>query len=152
ALRGENFNGNLFAKKAVECGAGCLMLDTLPECALSVPIILVKDTLNALQRLAKWYRDQLEVKVIGITGSNGKTSTKDFTRSVLSECFQVNATKGNLNNHIGLPLSVLATEETDEVCIFEMGMNHAGEIAPLCEIASPDLGIITNVGNAFQES
>jgi len=151
ALRGENFNGNLFAKKAAECGAGCLMLDTLPECALSVPIILVKDTLNALQRLAKWYRDQLDVKVIGITGSNGKTSTKDFTRSVLSECFQVNATKGNLNNHIGLPLSVLATEEADEVCIFEMGMNHAGEIAPLCEIASPDLGIITNVGTAHIE-
>lgn len=153
ALRGENFDGHAFAADAAQKGAACLMLDELPEFNgdLEVPVVLVKDTLLGLQRLAKWYRQQLDVKVIGVTGSNGKTSTKDFTASVLAQRFKVNATKGNLNNHIGLPLSVLSTEETDQVCVWEMGMNHPGEIAPLCEIASPDMGIITNIGTAHIE-
>jgi UDP-N-acetylmuramoyl-tripeptide--D-alanyl-D-alanine ligase len=153
ALRGDNFDGHTFAASAAEKGAVCLMLDELPKGKgdPGTPIVLVKDTLIGLQRLAKWYRQQLNIKVIGITGSNGKTSTKDFAASVLAEKFRVNATKGNLNNHIGLPLSVLTTEETDQVCVWEMGMNHAGEIAPLCEIASPDLGIITNIGTAHIE-
>lgn len=154
ALRGENFDGHAFAKAAAEKGAVCLMLDELPEGAedTGTPILLVKNTLYGLQRLAKWYRQQLDIRVIAITGSNGKTSTKDFTASVMSQQFKVNATKGNLNNHIGLPLSVLATEETDDVCVWEMGMNHAGEIAPLCEIASPDIGVITNIGTAHIEN
>lgn len=157
ALRGDNFDGHAFAGAAADQGAGCLLLDKLPEEGTGshvdskVPIVLVKDTLYGLQRLAKWYRQQLNIRVVGITGSNGKTSTKDFTASVLGKKFRVNATKGNLNNHIGLPLSVLSTEESDQVCVWEMGMNHAGEIAPLCEIASPDLGIITNVGTAHIE-
>ncbi len=144
ALRGDNFDGHDFASVAVEGGAACLMLDSMPDedFVFSVPVVLVK---------AMWYRRQLDIKVIAITGSNGKTSTKDFTASVLSGQFKVNATKGNLNNHIGLPLSVLATEETDQVCIWEMGMNHAGEIAPLCEIVRPDIGIITNIGTAHIE-
>ena len=154
ALRGDNFDGHKFTEQAVANGAECLLVDTLPENldTLSVPVILVKNSLYGLQRLAKWYRDQLDIKVIGLTGSNGKTSTKDFTASVLRKAFKVNATKGNLNNHIGLPLSVLATEEDDDVCVWEMGMNHAGEIAPLCDIATPDIGIITNIGTAHIEN
>lgn len=154
ALRGENFDGHKFTDQAVKNGAECLLVDTLPENAqeLDAPLILVKNSLYGLQRLAKWYRNQLDIKVVGLTGSNGKTSTKDFTASVLRKAFKVNATKGNLNNHIGLPLSVLATEEDDEVCVWEMGMNHAGEIAPLCDISEPDIGIITNIGTAHIEN
>ena len=153
ALRGENFDGHGFAAQAAKAGAACLVLDELPDTVaeLGVPVVLVQDTLLALQRLAKWYRQQLNIRVIGITGSNGKTSTKDFTASVIAQKFKVNATKGNLNNHIGLPLSVLSTEECDEVCVWEMGMSHAGEIAPLCDISAPDIGIITNIGTAHIE-
>ncbi|MGB2402048.1 MAG: UDP-N-acetylmuramoyl-tripeptide--D-alanyl-D-alanine ligase [Akkermansiaceae bacterium] len=153
ALRGEHFNGNAFALAAVEAGADCLILDELPKDIdqLGVAVVLVQDTLIALQRLAKWYRQQLNIRVVGITGSNGKTSTKDFAASVIAQKWKVNATKGNLNNHIGLPLSVLSTEEDDQVCVWEMGMNHAGEIAPLCQIAQPDIGIITNIGTAHIE-
>lgn len=153
ALRGDNFDGHQFSKVAVANGASCLMLDALPsdDASLSVPVILVENTLYGLQRLAAWYRRLLDIRVVGITGSNGKTSVKDFTASVVAQKFKVNATKGNLNNHIGLPLSVLETEEDDEVCIFEMGMNNAGEIEPLCEISSPDIGIITNIGTAHIE-
>jgi len=154
ALKGENFDGHAFTSQAIASGAECLLLDSLPEDigSLSVPVVLVKSSLYGLQRLAKWYRKQLDIKVVGLTGSNGKTSTKDFTASVLGKAFKVNATKGNLNNHIGLPLSVLATEEDDEVCVWEMGMNHAGEIAPLCDITEPDIGIITNIGTAHIEN
>ncbi|MDA7519992.1 UDP-N-acetylmuramoyl-tripeptide--D-alanyl-D-alanine ligase, partial [Akkermansiaceae bacterium] len=104
-----------------------------------------------LQALAKWYRGELGIPVVAITGSNGKTSTKDYTHSVLSQKFRVNSTLGNLNNHIGLPLTVLATAADDEVGVFEMGMNHSGELAPLCEIGRPDVSIITNVGTAHIE-
>ena len=153
ALRGDNFDGHKFSKVAAENGASCLMLEELPsdDASFQVPVILVENTLYGLQRLATWYRRELDIRVIGITGSNGKTSVKDFTASVVAQNFKVNATKGNLNNHIGLPLSVLDTEEDDEVCIWEMGMNHAGEIEPLCEISSPDIGIITNIGTAHIE-
>ncbi|MBT8038272.1 MAG: UDP-N-acetylmuramoyl-tripeptide--D-alanyl-D-alanine ligase [Verrucomicrobiae bacterium] len=153
ALRGDHFDGHDFAARAAETGAGCLMLEELPEGGvdLGVPAVLVENTLYGLQRLALWYRQQLDIRVVAITGSNGKTSTKDFAASVLAQQFKVNATKGNLNNHIGLPLSVLSAEETDQVAVWEMGMNHAGEIAPLCEIAAPDLGIITSVGTAHIE-
>jgi UDP-N-acetylmuramoyl-tripeptide--D-alanyl-D-alanine ligase len=111
----------------------------------------VADTLAALQRFAAWYRRQREIPVIGITGSNGKTSTKDFTAAVLARAYDVCATRGNLNNHIGVPLSVLSLEEQHGAAVFEMGMNHPGEIAPLCEIARPNLGIITNIGTAHIE-
>ena len=128
ALRGDNFDGHAFIDSAIENGAVCLILDELPEDVddLAVPVLLVENTLYGLQRLALWYRTQLNITVVGITGSNGKTSTKDFAASVLSQQFKVNATKGNYNNHIGLPLSILSTDESDEVCVWEMGMNRAG--------------------------
>lgn len=151
ALRGENFDAHDFLEKAGAAGAAALVVDREVDFPTGVAIFLVDDVLIALQKLAAWYRGELGIKVVAITGSNGKTSTKDLTRAVLEQKFKVNATKGNLNNHIGLPLTVLATEETDEVLILEMGMNHAGELAPLCEIAQPDLGIITSVGTAHIE-
>jgi UDP-N-acetylmuramoyl-tripeptide--D-alanyl-D-alanine ligase len=114
-------------------------------------VIEVKDTLVALQRLAARYREWHAPKVIGITGSNGKTSTKDLTRAVMAAKFQTSATAGNLNNHIGLPLSILRLGEGDECAILEMGMNHPGEIQVLAEIARPDAAIITNIGVAHIE-
>jgi UDP-N-acetylmuramyl pentapeptide synthase len=114
-------------------------------------VIEVPDTLLALQKLAHWWRKQLDIPVVAITGSNGKTSTKDFTTRCLPERFNVSATRGNLNNHIGVPLTVLATTPEHTAAVWEMGMNHSGEIAPLCEIARPKFGIITNIGTAHIE-
>ena len=114
-------------------------------------MVLHPNPLLALQRLAAWWRRQLQIPVVGITGSNGKTSTKDFTAAVLARKFRVASTVGNLNNPIGVPLSVLATSSSHEAAVFEMGMNHAGEIAPLCEIARPRYGIITHIGTAHIE-
>jgi len=114
-------------------------------------VIVVGDTLLALQRLAYWWRQQLDIPVVAITGSNGKTSTKDFTTAILARRFEVAATRGNMNNHIGVPLSVLATTPQHTAAVWEMGMNHAGEIATLCEIARPKYGIITNIGSAHIE-
>lgn len=151
ALKGERFDAHEFIGQAIEAGAVAVVAHDPSRVPASVPFVQVEETLKALQDLAAWYRGELSIPVIAISGSNGKTSTKDFTRSVLSQRFRVNATKGNLNNHIGLPLTVLDTEESDEVGVFEMGMNHAGELAPLCEIARPDLSIITNVGTAHIE-
>ena len=151
ALKGENFDAHDFLPQAEEAGAGALVVDSDCDLPEGIPVVRVSDSLAALQDLAGWYRNELDLQVVVITGSNGKTSTKDFTRSVLSQKFKVNATKGNLNNHIGLPLTVLATEEDDEVGVFEVGMNHAGELTPLCEIAKPDLSIITNIGTAHIE-
>ena len=151
ALKGENFDAHHFLAEAVEAGAGALVLQDDSDLPEGIPVILVNDTLKALQALAKWYRGELGIPVVAITGSNGKTSTKDYTHSVLSQKFRVNSTLGNLNNHIGLPLTVLATAADDEVGVFEMGMNHSGELAPLCEIGRPDVSIITNVGTAHIE-
>jgi len=151
ALKGENFDAHHFLAEAVEAGAGALVLQDDSDLPEGIPVILVNDTLKALQDLAKWYRGELGIPVVAITGSNGKTSTKDYTHSVLSQKFRVNSTLGNLNNHIGLPLTVLATAANDEVGVFEMGMNHSGELAPLCEIGRPDVSIITNVGTAHIE-
>ncbi|MES2476009.1 MAG: UDP-N-acetylmuramoyl-tripeptide--D-alanyl-D-alanine ligase [Verrucomicrobiota bacterium] len=152
ALRGENFNGDLFAEKALAAGASVAVVQEWNgEAAVGKAVIVVADTLLALQRLACWWRKQLDIPVVAITGSNGKTSTKDFTAAVLSRKFQVSATKGNLNNHIGVPLTVLATTRDHSAAVWEMGMNHSGEIAPLCEIARPKFGIITNVGSAHIE-
>lgn len=151
ALKGENFDAHNFLSEAAESGAGALVIQDAANLPAGIPAILVNDTLEALQALAKWYRAELGIPVVAITGSNGKTSTKDFAKSVLSQKFRVNATLGNLNNHIGLPLTVLATGEDDEVGVFEMGMSHSGELAPLCEIGRPNISIITNVGTAHIE-
>jgi UDP-N-acetylmuramoyl-tripeptide--D-alanyl-D-alanine ligase len=153
ALRGERFDGHEFLRHALDAGAAALVVDHWPDGldAKGAAVLRVNDTLLALQRLAYWYRDTLDLPVVAITGSNGKTSTKEFTAAVLGQRFQVNATRGNLNNHIGLPLTVLATEASHTAAVWEMGMNHPGEIAPLCEIAKPKIGIITNIGTAHIE-
>lgn len=152
ALRGENFDGDRFASQALAAGAAIVIVHHWEgELPADTAVIVVPDTLLALQRLAHWWRKQLDITVVGITGSNGKTSTKDFTAAVLSKRFNVSATRGNLNNHIGVPLTVLATTEEHSAAVWEMGMNHAGEIAPLCEIARPKYGIITNIGTAHIE-
>lgn len=150
ALKGENFDAHDFLERADIAAA--LVVDQQEKVPVGRAAILVDDVLSGLQRLARWYCLELGIPVIAITGSNGKTSTKDLTRSVLAQKFSVNATLGNFNNHIGLPLTVLATDEAHEIGIFEMGMNHSGELAPLCEIAKPDISIITNVGSAHIEN
>ena len=153
ALKGENFIGDLYAEAALKGGATLVVVHSWKsgEVPAGKAVIEVPDTLFALQRLAHWWRSQLDIPVVCITGSNGKTSTKDFTSAVLSQAFHVNATKGNLNNHIGLPLTVLATEKEHAAAIYEIGMNHSGELSPLCEIARPKYGIITNIGSAHIE-
>jgi UDP-N-acetylmuramoyl-tripeptide--D-alanyl-D-alanine ligase len=152
ALRGENFDGDAFAQAALDSGAALVIVHHWQgEVPADSAVIEVPDTLLALQKLARWWRKQLDLPVVAITGSNGKTSTKDFTTAVLSRKFRVSATQGNLNNHIGLPLTVLATTQEHQVAVWEMGMNHSGEIAQLCEIARPKYGVITNIGSAHIE-
>lgn len=152
ALRGENFDGDSFAAGALRDGAAVAVVRQWQgEPPAGTAVIEVPDTLLALQKLAHWWRKQLDLPVVAITGSNGKTSTKDFTAAVLSRVYQVSATRGNLNNHIGVPLSVLATTPEHTAAVWEMGMNHSGELAPLCEIARPKFGIITNIGTAHIE-
>ena len=148
ALRGEHFDGHAFLPAVWEAEAGGALVSEVNLRLSGLPQIEVPDTLSALQRLAKGYRNELRLKAIGVTGSSGKTSTKEMITSVLRERFSVAKTVGNYNNHIGLPLSVLGASCADEVGVFEMGMNHAGELAPLCEIARPDVAVITNVGIA----
>lgn len=153
ALTGENFDAHDFLHQAVSAGAAGLVVSDFPDGldTGSCGVIRVDDTLLALQKLARWYRGELDVVVVGITGSNGKTSTKAFTSSVIGQRYQVHATRGNRNNHIGLPLTVLEADNDDDVLVLEMGMNHPGEIPPLCEIAQPQIGIITNIGHAHIE-
>lgn len=153
ALKGENFDGDAYAQAALESGASVAVVHEWKGGAVpdGKAVIEVPDTLFALQRLAHWWRSQLDIPVVCITGSNGKTSTKDFTTAVLSQSFSVNATKGNLNNHIGLPLTVLSTGRSHTAAVYEIGMNHSGELSPLCEIARPRYGIITNIGTAHIE-
>lgn len=152
ALRGENFDANAFAEQALSAGAAVAVVsDWHGTNAGRGAVLVVSDTLSALQALAAWWRDQLRIPVVGLTGSNGKTSTKDFTKAVLAQKFSVYATRGNLNNHIGLPLTVLETTTEHGAAVYEMGMNHPGEIAPLVAIAKPQIAIITNVGSAHIE-
>ncbi len=151
ALCGEKYDAHDFLPQAVAGGAGALMVSRRNGYPEGMGIIRVEDTLAGLQRLARNYRRDWGGIVIGLTGSNGKTSTKDLTRAILSQRWKVNATRGNLNNHVGLPLTVLATEPDDKIAVCEMGMNHPGEIAPLAAIAAPDVAIITNVGTAHIE-
>ncbi len=151
ALKGDRFDAHDFLPQAVAAGAQALMVSTRDGWPDKVGVIRTDDTLASLQRLARNHRRDWGGIVVGLTGSNGKTSTKDLTRAVLSRRWRVNATKGNLNNHIGLPLTILATQPEDQIAVCEMGMNHPGEIAPLAAIAAPDVGIITNVGTAHIE-
>ena len=150
ALKGANFNGNAFADQALANGAKYVVIDEI-EYVKGDQYILVSDVLEALQELAKYHRKQLDIPVIGITGTNGKTTSKELLYAVLSQKFKTFATKGNLNNHIGVPLSLLAIDETYDIAIIEMGANHIGEIAFLSNISQPTHGLITNVGKAHLE-
>jgi UDP-N-acetylmuramoyl-tripeptide--D-alanyl-D-alanine ligase len=151
ALKGANFNGNNFAKQALNQGAKYVVIDELTTELPPNTYFLVKDVLQTLQALAAHHRRQLTIPFIGITGSNGKTTTKEIIKHILQTTYETYATKGNYNNHIGVPLTLLAIPENAEIAIIEMGANHVGEIAQLCEIAQPDYGIITNIGKAHLE-
>jgi len=150
ALKGEKFNANTFAADALAAGASLAVVDE-EKYATDDRFILVEDVLQTLQDLARHHRKQLHIPVIGITGTNGKTTTKELLFAVLSQHYKTFATKGNLNNHIGVPLSLLAIDDSVEVAVIEMGANHQGEIAFLSEIAAPTHGLITNVGKAHLE-
>lgn len=150
ALRGGNFNGNEFAAKALESGSKYAIVDEEKYC-VSENYILVDDVLICLQNLARYHRQQLKIPFIGITGSNGKTTTKELIHAVLSRKYKTLATQGNLNNHIGVPLTLLAITNEHQMAVIEMGANHMKEIEFLCSIALPDFGIITNIGKAHIE-
>ncbi|MEM6316344.1 MAG: UDP-N-acetylmuramoyl-tripeptide--D-alanyl-D-alanine ligase [Bacteroidota bacterium] len=150
ALKGANFDGNSFAEKALELGAAYAVVDAtdLPD---NSKFIVVEDVLSTLQKLANHHRLQFEIPIIAITGSNGKTTTKELVSSVLERHYPTHYTRGNFNNHIGVPLTLLAMPIETEVAIIEMGANHVGEIGFLCEIAAPTHGLITNIGRAHLE-
>lgn len=150
ALTGENFDGNKFAAEALSAGAKYVVVDS-PVVVENDSFLIVDDVLTALQELANYHRQTLDIPVIGLTGSNGKTTTKELMREVLSTTFRVIATEGNLNNHIGVPLTILRITSDTEIGIIEMGANHIGEIAALCDIAQPTYGLITNIGKAHLE-
>ena len=150
-IKGETFNGNNFYKEAFDKGALVCILDDdteINEFDKNKTIILVDDTVKCLQKLAKYKRDLYNIPVIAVTGSVGKTSVKDIIYSVVSSKYNVLCTKGNFNNHIGLPLTILGLNDSHEVMILEMGMNHLGELHTLSNIANPTIGVITNVGTA----
>ncbi|MCI5715036.1 MAG: UDP-N-acetylmuramoyl-tripeptide--D-alanyl-D-alanine ligase [Bacteroidales bacterium] len=171
ALRGENFDGNNFALKALDQGAAAVVSDSVQvfekyqeterrvseterrsgETKRRGIFFFCRDSLQMLQELAKYHRNRLKTTIIGISGTNGKTTTKELIYSVLSSAFKTRATAGNLNNHIGVPLTLLSITADTEVAIVEMGANHPGEIAFLCSIARPDMGILTNIGTAHIE-
>lgn len=152
-LIGENFNGHLFVEDAYKKGArAALWNKNEPVPNIDIPLIFVEDTLKALQNLAKAYRRQLDVKVIGITGSNGKTTTKDIVASVLSTKYKTKKTLGNYNNDIGCPLTILSLDEETEMAVVEMGTERFGEISNLTDIAKPDVAIITSIGKAHLEN
>ncbi|WP_353853762.1 UDP-N-acetylmuramoyl-tripeptide--D-alanyl-D-alanine ligase [Bacillus sp. Bos-x628] len=151
-LIGEHFNGHTFASKAVELGAAAVLWnqkETHPP--KDVPVIFVEDTLAALQKLAKAYLKEENPRVVGITGSNGKTTTKDMIHSVLQTAYQVHKTEGNFNNHIGLPLTILAMPEGTDIAVLEMGMSAKGEIEFLSNLAEPDAAVITNIGESHMQ-
>ncbi len=149
-LKGINFNGNLFALKALELGAKYVITDEI-EFQTSPSIHLVKDSLEYLQKLARFHRDKFNIPIIGITGSNGKTTTKELIAVVLEQKYKILYTKGNLNNHIGVPLTLLGLNKSHEIAIIEMGANKLSDISELCVIANPTHGIITNIGKAHLE-
>ncbi len=150
ALKGDNFNANAFALSALEKGCSYAVVDEA-EFAIDNRFILVEDVLATLQELATYHRKKLGTTILGITGTNGKTTTKELIAAVLKEKYNVLFTQGNLNNHIGVPLTLLQLKSEHEIAVIEMGANHPGEIKQLAEIACPDYGIITNVGKAHLE-
>ncbi|WP_278034948.1 UDP-N-acetylmuramoyl-tripeptide--D-alanyl-D-alanine ligase [Flavobacterium nitratireducens] len=150
AIKGERFDANTFAKEALEKGASSVLIDN-QNYYIDERTVLVEDSLLALQELAKFHRNYLKVPIVALTGSNGKTTTKELINVVLSKKFKTKATVGNLNNHIGVPLTLLSFDENTEMGIVEMGANHQKEIEFLCEIAQPDYGYITNFGKAHLE-
>jgi len=150
ALKGPNFNGNKFAEDALKKGASYAIVDEASY-NTSDKTILVENVLETLQKLATFHRNHVKAKVIALTGSNGKTTTKELINTVLSKKYKTIATKGNLNNHIGVPLTLLSIKEDTELAIIEMGANHQGEIAFLTGLAQPDFGYITNFGKAHLE-
>ncbi|MDC6352683.1 UDP-N-acetylmuramoyl-tripeptide--D-alanyl-D-alanine ligase [Zeaxanthinibacter sp. PT1] len=150
ALKGDNFNGNKFAGEAIEHGATLAVIDEA-EYHQEGNTILVDNVLESLQQLGRFHRMHSKARVIGLTGSNGKTTTKELMHSVLSQSYRVIATRGNLNNHIGVPLTLLRIKKDTEIAIIEMGANHQKEIEFLCTLAEPDFGYITNFGKAHLE-
>lgn len=150
ALRGERFDGNRYADQALERGAAYAVVDD-PRLPASDRRIWVEDTLKALQELAAYHRRHRGIPVLALTGSNGKTTTKELVSRVLGRRFRVHTTRGNLNNHIGVPLTLLEMPDDAQMAVVEMGANHRGEIAALCRIARPDYGLITNIGLAHLE-
>jgi len=146
ALKGDNFDGNKYAQDAIGAGAAYAVIDN-PEFS-GKQTLQVNDVLETLQQLALWHRKQFAIPVIAITGSNGKTTTKELTYTILKQKYTVTATKGNLNNHIGVPITILGIDNNTQIAIIEMGANHPGEIAQLCHIAEPTHGLITNIGRA----
>src|SRR6478609_5575997 len=147
ALKGPNFNANEFAHEALNKGASYAIVDE-ERFVTDQRILLVDDGLTALQDLARYHRSKLKIPFVGLTGSNGKTTSKELVSAVLSKKFKTYATKGNLNNHIGVPLSILSIDSTYEIAVIEMGANHVGEIAALSKVAKPTHGFITNIGKA----
>jgi UDP-N-acetylmuramoyl-tripeptide--D-alanyl-D-alanine ligase len=150
ALKGESFNGNKYCKQAIENGATYAVIDDR-DYFIDERTLLVDDVLLSLQQLASDYRNKLRIPIIGITGSNGKTTTKELMAAALSARFITHATVGNLNNHIGVPITILTIKPETEIAVIEMGANHIGEIAALCKIARPTHGVITNIGKAHLE-
>lgn len=151
ALKGDNFDANTFASEALDKGASFVILDNKQHYTDEDKMILVPDSLVALQELAKYHRQQLGLLIIALTGSNGKTTTKELINTVLSKKYSTKATIGNLNNHIGVPLTLLSFHEDTDIGIVEMGANHQKEIELLCSIAEPDFGYVTNFGKAHLE-
>lgn len=150
AIKGDNFDANTFAKEALNKGALYVIIDN-KDYFIDDRTILVEDSLVTLQELAKFHRRYLKLPIIALTGSNGKTTTKELIHVVLSKKFNTKATVGNLNNHIGVPLTLLSFDSNTEIGIVEMGANHKKEIEFLCELATPDYGYITNFGKAHLE-
>jgi len=150
ALKGDTFDGNKFAPDALASGAELVICDD-PKFSSQSNTILVANVLEFLQNFASYHREKLNIPVIGLTGSNGKTTTKELINRVLASQYKTFATKGNLNNHIGVPLSILSIDNQVQIAIIEMGANHIGEIAELCSIAQPTHGLITNIGKAHLE-
>jgi UDP-N-acetylmuramoyl-tripeptide--D-alanyl-D-alanine ligase len=154
ALKGENFNGNKFAELALNNGAAFAIVDesiTLNDLNNSEKIVKVKNTLQTIQQLGLYHRHKVNPTVIALTGSNGKTTTKELIAAVLQKKYKTHATKGNLNNHIGIPLTLLSMKDDTEIAIVEMGANHQKEIAAYCEYVHPNYGLITNIGKAHLE-
>lgn len=150
AFKGETFDGNAFASQALAQGAALCVIDN-PQYKCDERCIVVDDVLATLQQLAHYHRTQLSIPIIGITGTNGKTTTKELVHAVLKKKYRTSATVGNHNNHLGVPLTLLEIGKESQIAIVEMGANHPGEIAQLCQIADPDFGLITNVGKAHLE-